>query len=300
MAKYRLLRQRLLETGVLQEDDLEVPPPATVEELSRVHDAGYVERVFRGELDRPEVRRMGFPWSEALVERSRRSVGGTLAAARHALSHGVGINLAGGTHHAFADRGEGFCVFNDVAVAARAVQVEAGSRGRSLRVLVVDTDVHQGNGTAAIFAGDDSVFTLSLHGERNYPFVKEASDLDVGLPDGAGDEEYLEALSRALAAVPSDPAPDLVFFVAGADPYGGDRLGRLGLTKAGLARRDCRVLEFCRQGGTALAKPVVVVMAGGYADQVDDIVDIHAHTVETAVEAAAAHGRCGTTAPASG
>ena len=217
------------------------------------------------------MRRIGFPWSPALVERSRRSVGGTIAAARAALEDGVGLNLAGGTHHAFADRGEGFCVFNDVAVAARALQdggtvdggtVEGGTveGGTVERVAVVDCDVHQGNGTAAIFAGDPTVFTLSIHGRGNYPFVKETSDLDLELADGAGDDEYLAALAIGLERALEVP-PELVFYIAGADPYRGDRYGRLALSRAGLAERDRWVLGRC----AAMGLPVAVVMGGGYA-----------------------------------
>jgi acetoin utilization deacetylase AcuC-like enzyme len=225
------------------------------------------------------VRRLGFPWSPALVERSRRSVGGTIAAARAALLDGVGLNLAGGTHHAFADRGEGFCVFNDVAVAARALQAEGAVEGAA----VIDCDVHQGNGTAAIFAGDPRVFTLSIHGRGNYPFVKERSDLDVELPDGAGDAEYLAALDGGLDRALEVP-PGLVFYIAGADAYHGDRYGRLALSRGGLAERDRRVLGRC----AAMGLPVAVVMGGGYA-AVEAVVAIHLETVRTA--AASVGGR---------
>ncbi|MFQ5351396.1 MAG: histone deacetylase, partial [Thermoanaerobaculia bacterium] len=193
MDKYRRLRRAVRAAGLIDAGDLRVPAPATDGELLRVHDPGYVERVKSGTLSEHELRRIGFPWSPAMVERSRRSVGGTLAAGRAALAEGIGLNLAGGTHHAFAERGEGFCVFNDVAVAARAMQRE----GRAGRLAVIDCDVHQGNGTASIFADDPTVFTLSLHGRRNYPFRKVPGDLDVGLEDGTGDEEYLEALGLA-------------------------------------------------------------------------------------------------------
>jgi acetoin utilization deacetylase AcuC-like enzyme len=270
MEKYGRLRERVLARG---EDDLRVPDAATDAELERVHDAGYVRRVAAGALTAQEVRRIGFPWSPALVERSRRSVGGTTAAARAALEDGVAANLAGGTHHAFADRGEGFCVFNDVAVAARAMQAER----RAARVVVLDLDVHQGNGTASIFRGDDSVFTLSVHGANNYPFRKAASDLDVELPDGTADEAFLEAVERGVRAALS-PGGDLAFYVAGADPFEGDRLGRLAVTKRGLAARDALLFDLCAGAGT----PVAVVMSGGYARDVTDTVDIHDATVRHA------------------
>jgi acetoin utilization deacetylase AcuC-like enzyme len=258
--------------GLVDAADLRVPAPARDEDLLRVHEGGYVERVRTGGLSDREQRRIGFPWSPALVERSRRSVGGTIAAGRAALADGVACNLAGGTHHAFADRGEGFCVFNDVAVAARAAQAAGVDR-----LAVIDCDVHQGNGTAAIFAGDPTVFTLSIHCLGNYPYVKERSDLDLALADGAGDAEYLAALSggleRALAG-----RPQLAFYIAGADPYREDRYGRLRLSRAGLAERDYRVLGGC----AAVGVPVAVVMGGGYAS-VDDVVAIHLETVRAAV-----------------
>lgn len=206
-----------------------------------------------------------------MVERSRRSAGATLAACRAALVDGVAANLAGGTHHAHRDRGEGFCVFNDAAVAARAMQAE----GRARRILVVDCDVHQGNGTATILEGDDSVFTLSLHGARNFPFTKAASDLDVELPDGCGDEAYLAQLDWALATAFDSARPDLVIYLAGADPYADDRFGRLGLSFAGLEERDRRVLGRCHESDT----PVAIAMAGGYARRVEDTVRIHRTTI---------------------
>ncbi|HJW89085.1 MAG TPA: histone deacetylase [Anaerolineales bacterium] len=210
-----------------------------------------------------------------IVERSRRSVGGTLGACRSALESGLGINLAGGTHHAYADHGEGYCVFNDSAVAARTIQAE----GRCRRVVILDCDVHQGNGTAAIFAGDPSVFTLSIHGAKNFPFHKETSDLDIALEDGTGDEPYLEALLAGLRTALRNAQADLAIYLAGADPFHGDRLGRLALSKAGLAERDRMVFEACQREGL----PVAVVMAGGYAQRVEDTVDIHLATVIEAV-----------------
>ncbi|MDY7092798.1 MAG: histone deacetylase [Acidobacteriota bacterium] len=278
MAKYRLLRERVGARGVVAAEHLRVPPAASDEELLRVHDPEYLRRVVRGELTREQVRRMGFPWSPALVERSRRSVGGTLAAGRWALAEGVAANLAGGTHHAFTDRGEGFCVFNDAAVTARAMQAE----GRVERVAILDCDVHQGNGTASIFAGDASVLTISIHGERNYPFHKEHSDVDLALPDGTGDGDYLEILDHALDRSLAPFDPQLVIYLAGADPYHGDRLGRLALSRQGLRERDRRVLSFCADLGI----PIALVMAGGYARPVERIVDIHTATLELAAQSA--------------
>jgi acetoin utilization deacetylase AcuC-like enzyme len=274
MEKYALLRERVDAAGLGAEGGLRVPHAATDHELERVHDAGYVNRVVQGTLEAGEVRRIGFPWSPELVERSRRSVGGTLQAGRSALETGVGVNLAGGTHHAFSDRGEGFCVFNDVAVSIRAMQAE----GRAVRAAVVDLDVHQGNGTAAIFRDDPSVFTASVHGERNYPFRKEPGDLDVELPDGTGDRGYLQAVDQVVDVAMAF-RPELVYYLAGADPFEGDRLGRLSVTKDGLARRDAAVLDRCSRAGV----PVVVVMAGGYGRSVDDTVDIHFSTVARAI-----------------
>jgi acetoin utilization deacetylase AcuC-like enzyme len=276
MAKYGRLRARLLSGGVFAEDDFAAAPPASDAEITRVHCPAYLARVVEGRMTAAEMRAIGFPWSERMVERSRRSSGATLAAARTALTRGWGANLAGGTHHAFRDRGEGFCVFNDAAIAARAMQVEAGLQ----RIAVVDCDVHQGNGTAAIFAGDASVFTFSIHGARNFPFAKETSDLDVELADGTGDDEYLWHLERGLDETLERSRPQLVFYLAGADPYEGDRLGRLKLTRAGLARRDRLVLETLHARGIAVA----IAMAGGYARDIDDSVAIHATTLGIARE----------------
>jgi acetoin utilization deacetylase AcuC-like enzyme len=253
-------------------------PPATDEQILGVHTAEYWEKVVRGTLSEKELRRIGFPWSPGLVERTRRSVGGTIGACRSALEEGLSANLAGGTHHAYPDHGEGYCVLNDVAVAARAMQAE----GRAARVLILDCDVHQGNGSAAIFANDPSVFTFSIHGEKNFPFHKEPSDLDLALPDSCGDSEYLEALRQGLEiAIPRSRA-DLAIFIAGADPFAGDSLGRLALTKSGLLARDQLVFEHCLDAGL----PVAVVMGGGYARPIEDTVDIQFETVRLAVEMA--------------
>lgn len=273
MQKYALLRAAV---QAWAPHALHEAPAASEDELRLAHTADYVRRMLEGGLSEQEVRRIGFPWSPPMAERARRSVGATIAAARAALRDGIAVNLAGGTHHAHADHGEGFCCFNDVAVATRVLQRERAVE----RVLICDLDVHQGNGTAAIFAGDASVFTFSMHGERNFPARKEASTLDVALPDGCTDEDYLAALRAQLPGIIDRFRPEMVFYLAGADPYVGDRLGRLALSKAGLAERDRIVLRLARDAGL----PVAVTMAGGYADEVDDIVDIHFNTVRTAFE----------------
>ncbi len=270
MSKYRLLREAVLAEDFGSAELLE-PTAATDVEILRVHDPDYLERVKAGQLSRRDELRIGFPWSPQLVERSRRSAGGTLGACRAALAGGVAVNLAGGTHHAFYDHGAGFCVLNDAAIAARAMQAEA----RAERILIVDCDVHQGDGTAAIFEHDPSVFTLSVHGRRNFPFQKQHSDLDIALEDGTGDDDYLAALAAGLdRALPAATA-QLVIYLAGADPYREDRLGRLALSARGLERRDRLVLGRCRD----LRLPVAVVMAGGYAPVVEHIVAIHLATV---------------------
>jgi acetoin utilization deacetylase AcuC-like enzyme len=273
MAKYAMLRERLLRE--FDADLFRIPAAATDEEITRAHCPDYLDRVSNGRLSAQEVREIGFPWSAAMVERSRRSSGATLMACRVAMQNGWAANLAGGTHHAGRAKGEGFCVFNDAAIAARAMRAEGIVR----RVAVIDCDVHQGNGTAAIFADDDSVFTFSMHGARNYPFRREAaSDLDIDLPDGANDADYAEALGSALEYVLRYAQPELVIYLAGADPFEGDRLGRLKLTKAGLARRDEMVFAGLRER----AIPVAIAMAGGYARDIADTVDIHATTILTA------------------
>ena len=270
--KYQRVREWLQASSLSRELDFKLPPAATDQQLLRVHTTEYLEKLKSGALSRIEQRRIGFPWSPEMVERHRRSAGATLAASRAALRDGAGVHLAGGTHHGFPDHGEGFCVFNDVAVSVRNLQAE----GLINRAVVIDLDVRQGNGTAAIFADDPEVFTFSMHGERNFPQVKEGSDIDIMLPDGTTDARYLAELTTALAEkLPFDR--DLAFFLAGADCYGGDRYGRLKLTKAGIAERDRLVFEACRQQGL----PVTVVMAGGYSKRIEDIVDINVATIRT-------------------
>ena len=274
MKKYSMLRERVDRSGICKNGELRAPHAVTDEEILQAHNPGYLEKVVAGTLTDQEMRRIGFPWSRRMVERSRRASGGTLDAARIALSEGIATNLAGGTHHAFADRGEGFCVLNDSAIAARALLAE----GLVEKVVVLDTDVHQGNGTAAIVRGDARVFTFSIHGAKNYPFHKEESDLDAPLPDGASDDAFLLALGERLERVLDLEDWNLAIFLAGADPFEGDKLGRLRVTKSGLAERDRMVLEGCRERDI----PVAVTMAGGYAREVEDTVDIHFQTVKRA------------------
>jgi len=272
--KYAMLRDRVIELGIVSPARVLVPPAIRDDELLLVHTADFVARYSAGQLTPKEERVIGLPWSAALAERSRRAAGGTLAASRHAMSHGIAMNLAGGTHHAFADHGEGFCVYNDVAVAIRVLQREKLIR----RAAVVDLDVHQGNGTHSIFAGDDSVFTFSMHGGKNYPFHKVAGTLDVELEDRTGDETYLALLMEHLPAVLATSAPDVVFYIAGADPHEGDALGRLSLTFEGLARRDAYVISQCREVGL----PVVITIGGGYGKLISDTVEVHAETTRIA------------------
>jgi acetoin utilization deacetylase AcuC-like enzyme len=274
MEKYRLLRERAVADGVLGAGDLAIPAAASPADLRSAHDTTYVKRVLTGGLTAAEMRRIGFPWSTGLVERSRRSVGATIAAGRTALAEGVAASLSGGTHHAFPDRGEGFCVFNDVAVATRVLQSEAGVR----RVLVLDADVHQGNGTAFVFRADRDVYTFDIHGAGNYPFAKEPADLDIALPDGTEDGPYLEALRLALERIPAPGDFDLAFYLGGADPFAGDRLGRLAMSKKGLAERDRLIMGFCRDHGV----PVAVTMAGGYGADIGDTVEIHLNVLAAA------------------
>lgn len=274
MAKYRLLRDRVLQEGIIAPENLIVAEPATREQLLLAHDADYIDKVLNGTLSDREQRRLGFPWSPELTRRSVRTVGATIGACRAALDDGVAVNLAGGTHHACRDHGEGYCVFNDSAVAARTMQAE----GRVRRVVVLDCDVHQGNGTAAILAGDSTVFTFSIHGAKNFPFHKERSDLDLELPDGTTDDLYLAMVEEGVRRAIAQSSADLAIYLAGADPYRKDRLGRMAISLSGLAERDNIVLGLCREMGL----PVAVTMAGGYAEDVEEIVAIHLQTVRTA------------------
>ena len=269
MAKYRLLRERV-ELGI-PAAALTEPPAATDGQLALAHTPDYIARLCNGTLTAQQQRALGFPWSIQMVERSRRSTGATIAACQAAIIDGAAVNLAGGTHHAFADRGEGFCCFNDVAVAARLMQAQR----LASNVLIIDLDVHQGNGTAAILGNDDSIFTLSMHGEQNYPFRKELSDLDVGLADGLGDADYLIKLGAALHTVEMRFKADLIIYLSGADVYAGDRLGRLKLTEQGIAARDAMVMSWAGQRNL----PVAACMGGGYCPRIEETVAIHFNTV---------------------
>lgn len=277
MAKYRMIREAA--ARALCDLEFQEALAATDGVLALAHHPKYVDLVSRGMLSDQAQKEIGFPWSAEMVERSRRSAGATIAACRSAMEQGVAVNLAGGTHHAYADHGAGFCVFNDAAVASRLMQAER----RAARVAIVDLDVHQGNGTASILARDDSVFTLSLHGAHNYPFEKEQSDLDVALPDGVGDAEYLSALRNALAQLMARFDPQLIIYLAGADPHEGDRLGRMKLSMAGLAARDTLVFELGRQQRI----PIAVTMAGGYGKNIEDTVAVHLQTITLASQYAA-------------
>jgi acetoin utilization deacetylase AcuC-like enzyme len=274
MIKYSMLRESVAASSICGPEEMIVPDPVSDAEILRSHEEGYLRRVASGTLTEKEMRRIGFPWSKRMVERSRRASGGTLGACLAALEDGFAANLAGGTHHAFADRGEGYCVLNDSAIAARAVQAE----GLVERIVVVDTDVHQGNGTAAIVRSDATIYTLSIHGAKNFPFRKEESDLDLALPDGADDGEFLDALADGLERALEESRAELAIYLAGADPFEDDRLGRLSVSKEGLAERDSLVLESCRERGI----PVAVTMAGGYARYVEDTVEIHLQSIERA------------------
>ena len=274
MRKYSLLRESVAANLPLV--SFEEAPHTTDGVLALAHHPNYIHRVSSGALTESEQKQIGFPWSPEMVERSRRSTGATIAACRAAIEDGVAVNLAGGTHHAHADFGQGFCVFNDAAVAARLMQAER----RVSRVAIVDLDVHQGDGTAAILARDDSVFTMSMHGERNYPFTKASSDLDVALPDGTGDAEYLAQLSSALKQMFERFSPQLLIFLAGADPYEGDRLGRLSVSMEGMAARDTAVMQAAREYGL----PVAISMAGGYGRTIEETVAVHTQTIRIAFD----------------
>ncbi len=275
MAKYQILRDRLaLELPQIQ---LQQALRASDGQLALAHSPAYVDAISSGSISPQAMREIGFPWSTAMAERARRSVGATIGACRAALAHGIAANIAGGTHHSYAEKGGGFCVFNDAAVSARLMQAEVG---RNFPVAVIDLDVHQGNGTAAIFAKDASVFTLSMHGEKNFPFRKEASDLDIDLPDGCQDSDYLHALEGALDELEQRFTPKLVIYLAGADPHEGDRLGRLKLTFDGLEARDRRVFDWAWQRRI----PLTFAMAGGYGVRIEDTVQVQMNTFRTALQ----------------
>ena len=276
IAKYAMLHDAVLAEGVVDEEHLHEPAPLSREDVLLAHDEAYLARLEQGTMPAAEQRRLGFPWSDALVVRSLRAAGGTREAAAAALEHGVAMNLAGGTHHAFATHGEGFCVLNDVVIAWRSLR----RAGRVARAAVIDLDVHQGNGTHALCADDPDCYTFSMHGRRNYPFRKIPGRLDIELEDGTGDAEYLDLLAAALPRVLRDARPDLVFYLAGADPHEGDALGRLTLTFDGLMRRDRMVLQTCREIGV----PVCIVIAGGYGHDIRDTVRGHVNTARIADE----------------
>ncbi|SES79831.1 histone deacetylase family protein [Hymenobacter actinosclerus] len=279
MLKYELLPEQLLREGTVPESAFFAPRPPLEADILRVHDTDYFRRLQAGELTRQEERATGFPWSPELINRDTTILGGTLECARRALaSGGVALNIAGGTHHAFRDRGEGFCLLNDQAAAAAYLlaRPELGVR----RVLIIDLDVHQGNGTAAIFAPEPRVFTLSVHGARNYPHRKEQSDLDLPLPDGTDDAAYLALLHDTLPHLLDEQQPDFVFYLAGVDVLATDKLGHLGLSREGCRQRDAYVLGLCHQHG----RPVVVCMGGGYSPNIIDIVEAHANTFRVAAD----------------
>jgi acetoin utilization deacetylase AcuC-like enzyme len=279
MEKYSQLRDLVTKLAGLE---LVEAPAITDTQILYAHDPGYLVKVISGSLSSKEQQEIGFPWSEPMVERSRRSAGATLAAAKAALSEGIAANLAGGTHHAYRNLGSGFCVFNDSAIAARALQKEIHPK---LKVAIVDLDVHQGNGTASILQHDTSIFTLSIHGENNFPFTKEQSDLDIGLPDGCEDSDYLSAVHQALAIVDEKFKPDFIIYLAGADPHEGDRLGKLNITKVGMQQRDQAVFQY----GLDRQIPVAFSMAGGYGKEIQTTVDIHLQTIQTALSISTAY-----------
>jgi acetoin utilization deacetylase AcuC-like enzyme len=273
--KFELVRDKLLAEGTVEPAEIVEPGPAPLDDVLLVHTTDYVSRLCSGNLSPKEIRRLGLPWSESLVQRSFYAVGGTLAATRASLAAGYSSNLAGGTHHSFPERGEGFCVLNDVAIAIRAMRV----RKLFQRAAIVDCDVHQGNGTATIFAGDTDTFTFSIHGANNYPLFKAESTLDVELADGTSDTEYLETLAKHLPSVFA-AEPEIVFYLAGADPYRGDKLGRLAVSIDGLRERDAYVLRECYEREV----PIVTVMSGGYGKDINDTVEIHCNTIRMVKE----------------
>jgi len=274
MEKYSRLRDLVSKEGSIE---LIEAPAASDTQILYAHDPLYLIKILEGTLSPSEQREIGFPWSEKMVERSRRSAGATVAACKTALKEGIAVNLAGGTHHAYRDMGSGFCVFNDSAIAARTLQKEVNPK---LKIAIIDLDVHQGNGTATILQHDASIFTLSIHGENNFPFKKETSDLDLGLPDGCDDSRYLSALEDCLGQLDSRFKADCIIYLAGADPHEGDRLGRLNISKEGMDLRDKLVLEFAQ----ARSLSVAISMAGGYGNEIESTVDIHFQTIMTALQ----------------
>ena len=279
--KYRLVYERLLQEQIASQEDFLKPMPASDEDILRVHSQDYLYKLKTGSLTRAEVMRMEVPYSTELIEACWLAAGGSILSARRALDEGFSANLGGGFHHAYPDHGEGFCVIHDVAVAIRKMQAD----GAIERAMVVDTDVHQGNGTAAIFGGDETVFTMSIHQEHNYPYPKPPSTVDVNLPDGMGDADYLAILEKYLHRSFDEFSPQLLFYVAGADPYGEDQLGGLALTMEGLARRDALVMGYAQRNQV----PTAVTLAGGYARKLDDTVSIHVNTIKAAIQAAQRH-----------
>ena len=274
MEKYSRLRDLVGgESGL----ELVEAPAASDTQILYAHDPLYLIKIIEGKLSSSEQREIGFPWSDKMVERSRRSAGATIAACKTALTEGIAINLAGGTHHAYRDLGSGFCVFNDSAIAARTLQKEIDSK---LKIAIIDLDVHQGNGTASILQNDSTIFTLSIHGENNFPFKKEVSDLDLGLPDGCNDSNYLKALAECLDQLDSRFKPDCIIYLAGADPHEDDRLGRLNISSAGMKLRDEMVLQFA----FVRKLPVAISMAGGYGKEIESTVNIHFQTIKTALQ----------------
>jgi acetoin utilization deacetylase AcuC-like enzyme len=274
--KYSLLRKRITDSSLFSPQDLCIPHAASDKEVTRAHDTDYLNRQQNGRLTAKEVRRIGLPWTPELIQRARRSAGATVEACFAALDDGVAVHLGGGTHHAFKNHGQGYCVFNDGVIAARTLQAETHIK----RVLILDCDVHQGNGTAAILQDDPTVFTFSIHGKNNFPYRKEKSDLDIALDDGADDQVYLKALQKGILVSLKQAKAEVVLYLAGADPYKYDRFGRLNVSKAGLAERDKMVLQYCHRSGL----PVAVTMAGGYAPDIEDTVDIHFQTVRIAYQ----------------
>lgn len=276
MDKYDLLPQQLLHEGTLTQSNFFHPDPLEEEQIIRTHTEEYWQKLKTGTLSRAEIRAMGFPFHETLIFRGRHIANGTLQCAHYAFEDGVSLNIAGGTHHAYADKGEGFCIFNDFAIASN----DLLHQGRANQIMIIDLDVHQGNGTAKIFENESRVFTLSIHGEHNYPLKKEKSDIDIGVPDKIEDADYLRILEERLPDIVKMVKPDIVFYLSGVDVLETDKLGRLALTKAGCRQRDEFVFRLCKSQGI----PVVVSMGGGYSHNIRDIIEAHANTFRVAKE----------------